>query len=632
METLFEPWQQVLRTSGTLCSVSAEQIAVYADVARRRVRDEGDSFFTITLPKFCNDLERSLDLEQVTEDMWIGWAKTQSIAHERKLPKFLGEFLSRIFDSADGRLLQEPDIDCIHAVRQVTLAFGKILRPCSDARVEKAVVSYLETEKEIRVFDAQVSSDSLEEFRKMSTFLFGNAFQKIDEDVYYGRIIPRHGPGATADRRRANGKFHQNEWTARLEEIFPMREFLIPSERFSDHLEAIPLLKPGAERPVRVVTVPKTLKTPRIIAIEPTCMQYVQQGLWARFLEYLESDSRQNNIRGMIGFADQTPNQQMAKRGSLDGSLATLDLSEASDRVSNQLVLALTKNFPNLSAGLQASRSRKADVRGHGVIRLAKFASMGSATCFPVEACVFLTCVMLGIQSAQGRPVTHKDLSGLRGSVRVYGDDIIVPKDYALAVYQTLETFGFKVNGNKSFWNGKFRESCGREYFAGVDVSVVRFRRDLPTERQHVPEILSLVSTRNQFYIAGNWEIARWIDGIIEPLLGGNYPSVHESSSIVGRVTRLFEYQIDKMCDHLHRPLVKGFKVRAKPPVSVLDGHAALLKCFLMNSADEVGALEREHQLTDWSEYLAPIDVREHLKRAGRPRAVSMKLGYGQPF
>ncbi len=627
MESLLEPWQQVLRNEGTLCRVSTQQIDEYISIARRRAENEGDSFFTITLPKFCSDLERSLSLEQATEDLWVGWTKIQSATHQRKLPKFLGEFLTRIFSTADGRLLEQPDIDCIHAIRQVTLAFGKILRPCSDARVEKAIVSYLECEQEIRRFDSQLTSAKTEIFNKMSTLLFGDAFQKVDEDVYYGRIIPRHGPGRTADRLYSNGKFHQKEWTARLEEVFPMREFLIPSERFSDHLEAIPLLEPGAERPVKVITVPKTLKTPRIIAEEPTCMMYVQQGLWAKLQEYLESDSRHNHVRGMLGFADQGPNQAMAQRGSRDGSLATLDLSEASDRVSNQLVLAMTRSFPNLSKGLQASRSRKADVRGHGVMRLAKFASMGSATCFPIEACVFLVCIMLGIQDSLNRPLTHKDLKGLRGSVRVYGDDIVIPAEYARVCRESLEAHGFKVNLNKSFWTGKFRESCGKEYYDGTDVSISRFRRDLPTGKRHVQEILSLVSTRNQFYLAGRWQVAKWIDDIVEPILGF-YPQVHESSPIVGRVT-IFGVQVDKWCDELHRPLVKGWKVRAKSPESILDDHAALLKCFLMNYVDED---LHPFENYEWKKFLTPINVKEHLIRAGRPLAVNIKLGYGSPF
>lgn len=212
MDSLLEPWQCVLRNEGTLCRVSTQQIDEYISIARRRSENEGDSFFTITLPKFCTDFEKSLSLEQATEDLWMGWTKIQSLTHhERRLPKFLGEFLTRVFNAADGRLLEQPDIDCIHAIRQVTLAFGKILRPCSDARVEKAIVSYLECEKEIRRFDTELTPAKTEVFNKVATLLFGDAFQKVDEDVYYGRIIPRHGPGATADRLHSNGKFHQKE-------------------------------------------------------------------------------------------------------------------------------------------------------------------------------------------------------------------------------------------------------------------------------------------------------------------------------------------------------------------------------------------------------------------------------------
>jgi len=131
-----------------------------------------------------------------------------------------------------------------------------------------------------------------------------------------------------------------------------------------------------------VIAVPKTMKTPRIIAVEPTAMQYMQQAISDNLVSNLEG--RHFPYKWMIGFERQEPNQQMAKEGSLHGELATLDLSEASDRVSNQHVRRLTKGFPRVTEGIQACRSRKADVPGHGVIRLAKFASMGSALTFPL--------------------------------------------------------------------------------------------------------------------------------------------------------------------------------------------------------------------------------------------------------
>jgi len=103
-------------------------------------------------------------------------------------------------------------------------------------------------------------------------------------------------------------------------------------------------LSPQEELPTRLVAVPKTQATPRLIAEEPTVMQYIQQAIMQSLVPEIES----NLISGSFtGFTDQAPNQLLARKGSEDGSLATLDLSEASDRVANWLVEELFGDFPN---------------------------------------------------------------------------------------------------------------------------------------------------------------------------------------------------------------------------------------------------------------------------------------------
>jgi len=207
----------------------------------------------------------------------------------------------------------------------------------------------------------------------------------------------------------------------------------------------------------------------------------------------------------MLDTRDQTPNQRLAREGSLTGALATLDLSEASDRVSNQLVRTMLEDYPHLHWAVDASRSRKADVPGHGVIRLAKFASMGSALCFPFEAMVFLTLIFLGIERESSTLLTRRKLERYVGKVRVYGDDIICPVDSVDSVVSVLTLFGAKVNTGKSFWTGRFRESCGKEYYAGEDISIVRVRREFPTSPKDAARVMSIISLRNQFYKTGLW-------------------------------------------------------------------------------------------------------------------------------
>lgn len=591
-------WQVVLNELGTRCHTSTSRDYKTASV---RYEHEGSSFLTITLPNFGKGFEKSLDQGFVDHNLFTGFR------FRGGLPQFLGGFLDLVFDRGTGRLLDEPCIESIFAIRQLTLMFSKILHECSPARTRTAIQNYIKCEQEIRISDRSTPPEMLDAFKRMSLMLFGDVLSHLDKDVYEGNIVPRHGPGRTADRLRGNAKYDQKEWPERLESIFAFGENAIPNWRFKDLLDRSEFLEPGTERPVRVITVPKTLKTPRIIAIEPTCMQYMQQGLMEKLVEYISSDYVAGKF---VGFDDQEPNQLLAQKGSQSGDLATLDLSEASDRVSNQLVRLLLSNHPHLFEAVDATRSRKADVFGQ-TVRLAKFASMGSALTFPIEAMVFTTLILVGIEQELKRPLTRKDLHFLLGRVRVYGDDLIVPIDCVSSVIRVLETFGFRVNKDKSFWTGKFRESCGKEFYDGNDVSIVRCRRDLPTSRKDALEMVSLVSLRNQLYFAGLWDSAKKLDVVIAGYLK-HYPTVSPSSPVLGRHS-LLGYQTDRTDKDLQSPLVKGYCIRTQPPKSLATGPGALLKWFLKRG-DE------------------PFADRKHLERSGRPDAVDIKLGLAQPF
>jgi len=566
-----------------------------------RCENEGLPFLTITLPTFGSDLQKGLDQGYVGSDLFLGFSRTGG------LPKFLSGFLCRVFDRDSGVLLDHPCRQSILYVRQLTLMFAKIDLPCSDTREKAAFRGYVQCEKEMKELDKNWDPSVLEEFHSMSMLLFRELFAKVDSDIYHGNILPKHGPGSTADGLLGNQKFTLTEWTRRMEKYFPSWEFLSPHWRYYQE-DVIRLLEPGEERPVKVISVPKTQKTPRIIAMEPTAMQYAQQGIYESIREGIEGI---DYLRSFLDVTDQTPNQRMAREGSLNGDLATLDLSEASDRVSNQLVKTMFARHPHLREGVEATRSRRADVPGYGVLRLSKFASMGSALCFPVEAMVFLTIVFMGIQRELRTSLDRRTIHRFVGQVRVYGDDIIVPVEYAPTVVSLLETFGFRVNERKSFWNGKFRESCGRDYYDGTDVSIVRVRRLFTTQRQNAQGVISMVSLRNQLYWAGYWSTVEKLDGLISKVIP-YYPTVEPSSPVLGRHS-IEGYTPERGSATLHTPLVKGYAEVAREPVNAIDGPGALLKWFLKRG-------ER------------PFENKDHLRRSGRPKSVKLRLGWFRPY
>jgi len=626
MKSLMSLWSKIAEESAIQCCTSASHDI---NTVMARVEDEGLSFLTITLPSLGKATQKWLDQGKA--------GLHSSFLTERggSLPRFLGGFFSRVFDRGSGVLLDDPCIDSIQAIRQLTLMFGKMELRCTPEREHKAIQKYVECEQEVRSSDAELEERDLLEFVSMSDLLFGSLFSKIDRDIYYGNILPGHGPGSTADGLTGNRKFNQAVWTDRLQSVFPVGDFTIPNWRFNLELEKVSFLEPGSEVPVKVTLVPKTLKTPRVIAMEPTCMQYMQQGILRSFLGHLEGD---NFLSRVIGIRDQVPNQELALRGSVDNQTATLDLSDASDRVSNQLVRSMVHRWPHFSAALDATRSRRAVLPDGRVIRLAKYASMGSALCFPVEAMVFLTMVFVGIQRSLNTPLNRHAINSYVDSVRVYGDDLIVPTRHVLGVVQSLELFGARVGLDKSFWTGKFRESCGREYFNGHDVSITRVRQALPTHRQDVTGVVSTVSLRNQLYLSGFWKASSWLDDYIRGIIK-YFPNVAPTSPVLGRISFL-GYQAERTHPYLHSPLVKGYVTEAKPPLDHLEGSGALLKCLLkLDTAaslrgkvpwQQPGTDSVSSEPTPWEK--PPMVSSDHLERSGRPKSINMKLRWSSPF
>jgi len=609
MKSLDILWRVAANELAAICRTSA---AKDYNTVLGRIEHEGLSFLTITLPNFGKDFERSLDQGYVDSSSFYGFHRAKG-----PLPVFLGGFLNQVFDSLTGRLLPYPSIDCILSIRQLTLMFKRIEIPCSKERVDRAIRKYVECEKEIKDADVLIPMEDITSFMRISALLFQDVFAEFENQFHEGKLVPKHGPGKTADRLSGNAKFDQLEWPIELEKVFPYGEYASPSWRFYAEIsQKVNFLEPGSVRPVKIVTVPKTLKTPRIIAIEPTCMQYTQQAVAKKLVELLESkrigfNNRPNVILGQIGFEDQVPNRLLAQHGSLTGTLATLDLSEASDRVSIRHVDSLVADFPLLKEALFATRSSKAKVPKHGVITLFKYASMGSATTFPIEAMVFLAVVYHGIEKGLNRRVARRDVVSFRDKVRVYGDDIIVPVEYVRDVISSLELFGFKVNKSKSFWNGKFRESCGGDYYDGIDVTPVKVGHVFPSSRRDVEEVEGIVALRNLFYTKGLWSTAKHLDEIISKVLP-HFPIVLPTSPLLGRTSIPFEYREEKTCRDLHRPLVRGFVANYKAPKSILDGYGALLKFFL-KQGDE------------------PYD-KKHLLRTGRAKSASIKLKWCPPY
>jgi hypothetical protein len=267
-------------------------------------------------------------------------------------------------------------------------------------------------------------------------------------------------------------------------------------------------------------------------------MQFAQQGLMRALYDSIEHGPLGVSIK----LRDQNHSRDLARVGSIDGSYATIDLSEASDRVSLELVELVFAGTPDLLQALLSSRSTSANVpiAGGYHLRLAKFASMGSAVCFPVESICFLAIAVSAILHHRELPPTWRNIMNVLRQSSVFGDDMIVPTETANTVIDWLETFGLKVNRAKTFLKGNFRESCGADCFKGVEVQPFYVRK-CSWYNGDGPEVLaSLVETSNQAYLHGYWRVCE----AIRRHISSRYGSIpYGESSSAGLTYRSFLYK-----------------------------------------------------------------------------------------
>jgi hypothetical protein len=591
---------------------------------KSRVEAEGVSFLTITLPTFAKDFERSLANGYIDSTLFAGFRKCGAI------PSFLRGMLSLIFDRETGRILDESSVTpiLVESVRQVCLFFKKVELPCSPERDRAALDNFLQVEQLNKDFEA--SAEDVEYFRRTSDMLWSNMLGVVRLDM----LVPRHGPGATAEGILGNSKYSWQFWYERLEPYFGFFGSAYSVCAYDDaEVEKVAFIPVQEELPVKVTLVPKTLKGPRIIAIEPVCMQYAQQAIQKALYELLESHWL---TRGHVNFTDQSINQELALISSKTGQYATIDLSDASDRVLHSLAMEMFAGNPDLRDAIEACRSTAARLPDGRIISpLTKFASMGSALCFPVEAMYFYTICIVALLKQHNLPVTQRNIYNVSRGVYVYGDDIIVPIDSAGTVLDHLHKYHCKVNSAKTFVTGKFRESCGVDAYNGVEVTPQYLRRLRPENRQQVQRLLSWVATANRLYLKGYYRTAFLMFCTCEEILGP-LPQVSPDSPALGRVF-YSEFVPPKRWDEdtqcwFYRQWVPSVVYRSDR----VDGYPALTKS-LLSLERRKGSLPDESYLPSsvgvalgkwehWERGFVPLVSDEHhLERTARRGAVSLK-------
>lgn len=240
----------------------------------------------------------------------------------------------------------------------------------------------------------------------------------------------------------------------------------------------------------RATTVPKTDKIDRFISVEPTLNMFFQQGILSLMSERLGQ-------AGLLVQKDQEKHRSLAFQASISGQFSTIDFSSMSDSLSLAVChFLLPKEWYSLLFTLRSHRTTLPDGR---VVSLGMMSTMGNATTFPLETLLLYCLAESAVCSSRGLPV----LCRLEQECHVYGDDCIVPTVATPLFLEVCSLVGFIVNTDKTFIEGRFRESCGGDFYCGRDVR--------PFYLKSLPEIPKKASMEAYLYTTINGFIQMYI-------------------------------------------------------------------------------------------------------------------------
>lgn len=446
-----------------------------------RVRHEGESFFTKTLPSLGKAID--LALQGTTPLMCTSFKKRGRTA----LPAFLSALLRRVFTD-DGYVRDIPCVTSIRLLRQITMWCKKLEKGYSDESLQKAVDDFVSVDASLPSCEGDMPNAG--RLLAVARAIVERIFRNVDSPT---TVAPAHGPGSVADaagpiRKRIFGVRYTDleKWFRPIPWFFSLRDASECYTRITNRIKR----QFGLDK---VMFVNKDSSGPRTIGLAPAAYMWCQQALKTLMYHHIEKVCRLT--RGRVNFTNQLINRSFALLWQL---YDTLDMSKASDRNSLALFKALWRNTP-LYGWLLASRTPGAVLPDGRVLMYKKFAPMGSAVCFPVQAVTYyaLACAALHLS---GMPL----LLACR-KVYVYGDDLIVPHGFSAVLYDAFEAVGLKFNADKCCTDGKFRESCGCDAYDGIEVTPVRFRKDTIDDDY---DVVRLVEHAHSLAQAGYWSSA----------------------------------------------------------------------------------------------------------------------------
>lgn len=294
----------------------------------------------------------------------------------------------------------------------------------------------------------------------------------IPEDLSLADLVPSAGPGATCEKREHRDRpfFYTLKWASFQGSTFePVRK---------------------ASRPT---VVPKDWKKNRLVMVEPSSLMLAQKSLQ----KWLMDQARSSPMGKYCDFLD----QGFQRKNLLRPEMASIDLSDASDRVNRLLVWRVFSDRPVLRSALFEARSQET-VDG---VPIRMFSTMGNATTF-----VVMTYLLVAVCRVCESVVRHRGVRIPHSSV--FGDDIVCSNIIYGSVVELLQKLGFSVNLAKSYCVGDFRESCGLDLFKGHDVTPTKVKSLAAVTRDDFRRLLAYA---NDLFLRGLWRASEVVANAI---------------------------------------------------------------------------------------------------------------------
>lgn len=407
-----------------------------------------------------------------------------------------------------------------------------------------------------------------------------------------------YGPGATTSLRRPDAspwnKFRITPDSSSSCLIY-VEAYLRFNTSRSTYLNSEGMAPYNIRESNKIVTVEKNAVCDRTIGIEPDWNMFFQKGFGFLIRKALRKVG--------VDLNDQRPNQIAAQLGSLYGNTATIDLKMASDCMAIELVRYLVP--PGWYAHLERLRVASGVLASGEIVQYQKFSSMGNGFTFELESLIFwaLCRAVCRINRADER------------LIRVYGDDIICPLEAYTELVSVLAYAGFHTNVDKTFSKGGFRESCGKHYFWGEDVTPFYIRKNVKSlssyiklanaVRRHARLSWGLDNAYESTYtyivdrLPNRWRRPRIPDGYGDAALIGDFDECSPRRLTGGLY--FGAYSVKGLV-----PKTSSF-VPDETPSLLWFQHASYIKCegreLTVNITVEQGYTERKFRVGQWQSY-----------------------------